>query len=302
MQWSSGSSGLDAYTLCKMLTSYGKLYNRQAMRRFGWYCQMSLYWRFCTKGFGSIHSSTADSFGQASRSSSHCRRWWISENCVPCNYACHWAGCAVGKSAAADACSSSRCVWGWCTRHVTALSAARCLRHTLCWCKQRVQRMKPAALLKVPRGLANISKCISKYLCQPIRLFITVGGEIKSMEETSQGDPYAMTLYAVTTISLIRKLQESNANVKQAWYAEDDAAGGAIRDLFHYWTDIQDIEPCMGTSPTRRKWPSSSNQSMSLRLGVSLRTQALWSEQIATITWVVLWKMMTSLVPMRITS
>ncbi|KAL5479574.1 hypothetical protein EMCRGX_G023114 [Ephydatia muelleri] len=46
------------------------------------------------------------------------------------------------------------------------------------------------------------------------------------MEGTTQGDPLAMAMYAIATVSLIEKLQSTNT--KQVWYANDATAGIGI--------------------------------------------------------------------------
>ena len=53
-------------------------------------------------------------------------------------------------------------------------------------------------------------------------LFID-GDTLFSQEGTTQGDPLAMAMYAITTVPLIEKLQSTNT--KQVWYANDATAG-----------------------------------------------------------------------------
>jgi len=58
---------------------------------------------------------------------------------------------------------------------------------------------------------------------QPARLFITGGRILKSAENTTQGDPLAMVIYAISLQPLITRLGFSS-DAKQCWYA-DDASG-----------------------------------------------------------------------------
>ena len=58
---------------------------------------------------------------------------------------------------------------------------------------------------------------------EPARLFIVGGQELRSSEGTTQGDPLAMSLYAISLQPLITRLQVRSA-ASQCWYA-DDAAG-----------------------------------------------------------------------------
>ena len=114
------------------------------------------------------------------------------------------------------------------------------LTHSTFMIKQPLLRAKPN-YKQIP-----LAKVFQNTYGRPIRLIVAGGGEIISMKGTCQEGLCAMALYAVATIPLIRNLQESNPNVTQAWYVDDDTAGGAIRDLFHYWTDILDIGPGYG--------------------------------------------------------
>ena len=50
----------------------------------------------------------------------------------------------------------------------------------------------------------------------PSRLFVSGGQEISSMEGTTQGDPLAMPWYSMNTVTIIQRLQNLDANVKQA--------------------------------------------------------------------------------------
>ena len=57
-------------------------------------------------------------------------------------------------------------------------------------------------------------------------LFIEVQTS-KSCEGTMQGDPLAMSMYAVGILPLIWKLDNAN----QIWFADDAATGGSISQL-----------------------------------------------------------------------
>ena len=46
----------------------------------------------------------------------------------------------------------------------------------------------------------------------PARLFIVGGKEIKSNEDTTQGDPIAMGMYAISVMPLLQPLQVIMAN------------------------------------------------------------------------------------------
>ena len=65
---------------------------------------------------------------------------------------------------------------------------------------------------------------------EPARLFIIGGREIKSAEGTTQGDPIAMGLYAVSLQPLITHLNLSS-RAGQCWFADDASASGTLQEL-----------------------------------------------------------------------
>ena len=71
------------------------------------------------------------------------------------------------------------------------------------------------------------------------QLFIIGGGEIQSMEGTTQGDPAAMVIYAIAIIPLILMLVEirmlDNIHTKTAAYADDLTVAGPISIIYNLW-------------------------------------------------------------------
>ena len=65
-------------------------------------------------------------------------------------------------------------------------------------------------------------------------MYITGDGEITSTEETTQGDPLAMAMYALGISLLSNQLKASCPDVKQAWYA-DDATGASTCQRLRRW-------------------------------------------------------------------
>ena len=61
------------------------------------------------------------------------------------------------------------------------------------------------------------------------RLFIMGGKELRSAEGTTQGDPVAMSLYAVSLQPLIAQLQASSS-AKQCWFADDATGSGTLEN------------------------------------------------------------------------
>ncbi len=76
---------------------------------------------------------------------------------------------------------------------------------------------------------------------------------LQSAEGTTQGDPLAMQMYAIATIPLIKKLQNSLKEISQIWYADDACASGKI-DMLHAWWKMLSIEgPKFGYYPNPAK-------------------------------------------------
>ena len=65
---------------------------------------------------------------------------------------------------------------------------------------------------------------------EPARLFIMGGKELRSVEGTTQGDPLAMSLYAVSLQPLITRLGVS-CRAKQCWFADDATGAGSVEEL-----------------------------------------------------------------------
>ena len=82
-------------------------------------------------------------------------------------------------------------------------------------------------------------------------LFITRGTEIPSSERTTQGDPAAMSIYAIALIPLVLMIMEimstSPDNIsKMVAYADDNTAGGTAKDLKYWWETLCELGPKFG--------------------------------------------------------
>ena len=84
---------------------------------------------------------------------------------------------------------------------------------------------------------------------EPSLLFV-VGETLLSREGTTQGDPLAMSMYAIGTRPLIQKLQ---GIAKQLWYADDLAAGSNIPKLREWWDMLSKMGPLYGYNPKSSK-------------------------------------------------
>ena len=77
---------------------------------------------------------------------------------------------------------------------------------------------------------------------QSARLFITGGSELKSAEGTTQGDPLAMAIYAISLQPLITRLGIS-INAKQCWYADDASGSGSLEAIKQRWDELTEAGP-----------------------------------------------------------
>ena len=84
------------------------------------------------------------------------------------------------------------------------------------------------------------------------RLFVTGGKELRSEEGTTQGDPLAMSLYAISLQPLISRLQISS-EAKQCWFADDATGSGSFEDLKKWWDELLHSGPALGYFPNAKK-------------------------------------------------
>ena len=83
-------------------------------------------------------------------------------------------------------------------------------------------------------------------------LFITGGEELISAEGTTQGDPLAMSLYAISLQPLIKRLHVSSA-AKQCWFADDATGSGSLQDVRKWWDELSERVPRLVTSLIPKK-------------------------------------------------
>ena len=98
----------------------------------------------------------------------------------------------------------------------------------------------------------------SQLYSRPSRLFVIGGAEIASTEGTTQGDPVAMTVYAIAIIPLILMILEiteslSDCTSKAAAYADDLTEAGCIPGLKYWWNQLCELGPNFGYFPLALK-------------------------------------------------
>ena len=84
------------------------------------------------------------------------------------------------------------------------------------------------------------------------RLFITGVKEIASAEGTTQSDPLAMALYAVSNQHLITSLQ-AMSHAKQCWFTGDSSGAGTISEIKQWWDGLNTLGPDIGYFPDAKK-------------------------------------------------
>ena len=82
------------------------------------------------------------------------------------------------------------------------------------------------------------------------RLFISGGGEIKSVEGTTQGDPFAMAAYGVGITPLFGLIRNET---KQVAFADDLSGAKKLIHLRTWWDNISTYGPPFGYFPNASK-------------------------------------------------
>jgi hypothetical protein len=79
------------------------------------------------------------------------------------------------------------------------------------------------------------------------------GGEIASTERTTQGDPLAISMYAIAIAPLIDLLRESCPEVPQVWFADDATGAATCTGLRQWWNKLTEYGPSFGYHPNASK-------------------------------------------------
>ena len=97
------------------------------------------------------------------------------------------------------------------------------------------------------RNVAHLCPAITTAIVncyrQPARLFVD-GECLLSREDTTQGDPLAMPMYALGVIPLVRRV--ATPGTRQSWYADDSSAGGGLNPLRQWWDRLVGDGPAFG--------------------------------------------------------
>ena len=111
---------------------------------------------------------------------------------------------------------------------------------------------RAAALNNIRVLCPLIAICVTNTCRVPVRLFVVGGSEVKSAERTTQGDPFAMSIYAISLQPLISLLQ-NRCNAKQCWFADDATGAGPIEEVKPWWDELREAGPPLGYYPNSKK-------------------------------------------------
>ena len=92
--------------------------------------------------------------------------------------------------------------------------------------------------------------CINTYRA-PARLLVIGGKELKSFEGI-QGDPLAMSLYAVSLQPMITRLSIASS-AKQYWYLDNATGSGSLDDVRQWWNELEESGSELGSFPNAKK-------------------------------------------------
>ena len=107
-------------------------------------------------------------------------------------------------------------------------------------------------LHNIPYICPAMSTYVRNCYCTPSRLFILGGSELHSTEGTTQGDPFAMPVYAVGLTTLL-PLIKSTIEVKHVAYADDLGGLGKLIEIRSWWDNVCKFGPLLGYYPEPSK-------------------------------------------------
>ena len=86
----------------------------------------------------------------------------------------------------------------------------------------------------------------------PARTFVVGCSELKSAEGTTQGDPLAMSVYAIS-LQLLISLLHNRSTAKQCWFADDATGAGSLEEVKQWWDELIEAGPPLGYYPNSKK-------------------------------------------------
>ena len=88
---------------------------------------------------------------------------------------------------------------------------------------------------------------------EPVRMIIPGSGEIASTEDTTQGDPLAMDMYALAVTLLTWQLRSNCPDVHQVWFADNATGTSTCDNIKMWWDNLSQFGPTFGYHPNDSK-------------------------------------------------
>ena len=86
----------------------------------------------------------------------------------------------------------------------------------------------------------------------PARFIVIGGSQLKSAEGTTQGDPLALSMYAIS-LQPLTSLFHNRSTAKQCWFADDAAGAGPPEEVKQCWDKLREAGTPLGYYPNSKK-------------------------------------------------
>ena len=86
----------------------------------------------------------------------------------------------------------------------------------------------------------------------PARPFVVGGSEVTSAQGTTQGDPLAMSVYAIS-LQLLISLLHNRSTAKQSWFTDDATGAGPLEEVKQWWDELREAGLPLGYYPNSKK-------------------------------------------------
>ncbi len=110
---------------------------------------------------------------------------------------------------------------------------------------------RQAALHNIELLCPALATILKNTYSRPADLFVD-GEVLKSNEGTTQGDPLAMSMYAIGTLPLINELAH-HVETQQVWFADDASDAGKLEKIKVWWDQLSGRGPAYGYFPNAAK-------------------------------------------------
>ena len=104
---------------------------------------------------------------------------------------------------------------------------------------------RQAALHNIQKLCPAIATILINTYRDSAQLFVD-GCTFFSQEGTTQGDPLAMPMYVIATLTILHRLNDPDSSTSQLWYADDATATGSLSHIRSWWDKLVSIGPSYG--------------------------------------------------------